>query len=599
MPAHKHRDEIPKYGLWWNALIHPIQIEIEMIRRGGRFQKKDRTWVGEGLFHHYKQLETLLWPEKEWHKWNLMQLELWLKHRTVVVLGAASTGKTHSAATDHLADYYCFPDCTTVLCCSTTVPRLEDRVWGEIKKYHKLARSRHEWIPGHLTEGKLRITTDSRFDSEDGRDFRNGLIGVAVLRGETYVGIGNFVGIKNKRVRLLGDELSLLPRAFIDAISNLDANPDFKATGLGNPKDITDALGVLGEPAVHLGGWEGDIDQGPGTKTWATKRPDGICIQLPGSDSPNLDGKMRIPLITQEKIDRDIAMYGMDSMQYTMMNEGRMPKGQGSRRVITRQKCLKFGALEEPIWVDQNITKIGGLDAAYGLTGGDRTIFCEVQFGKGIDKNGNQHNQIALVHIGLVPVNAAIDEPPEDQIAAYVKQQCELRNIPPDNMFFDSTGRGSLMAAFARLEGWRGAGVQCVEFGGKPSERQVSDNIKILCRDYYSKFVSELWFSVAFAITSSQFRGMTEEVMREGCMREWRLIGGKTEVETKEDMKKKTGRSPDLFDSLAVAVEGARRKGFVIQNATKVMPQTDEVWKDKLRAKARALHESSALNYSV
>lgn len=599
MAASKHRNQFPKYGLWWPDIIHPIQIEMDMIRKGGRYKKRDGTEVGEGLFFHYKQLETYLWPEKEWHKWNILQLESWLKYRTIVVIGASSTGKTHSAATDHLADYYCFPDCTTVLCCSTTKESLEKRIWGEIKKYHKLARSRFEWIPGHLTEGRLMITTDSRFDSEDGRDFRNGLTGVPVQRGETYVGMGSFVGIKNKRVRLLGDELSLLPRAFIDSISNLDANPDFKATGLGNPKDITDALGVLGEPAVHLGGWEGDIDQGPGTKTWETKRPDGICIQLPGSDSPNLDGKMSIPLITQEKINRDVAMYGMDSMQYTMMNEGRMPKGQGSRRVITRQKCLKFHALEEPIWVDQKITKIGGLDAAYGLTGGDRSIFCEVQFGQGIDKNGNHHNQIALIYIGLVPVSAVVNEPPEDQIAAYIKQQCENRQIPPDNMFFDSTGRGSLMAAFARLEGWQGANVQCVEFGGKPSDRPVSDNIRVSCRDYYSKFVSELWFSIAFAITSGQFRGMTEEVMREGCMREWRLVNGKTEVETKEDMKKKTGRSPDLFDSLCCAMEGARRKGFVIHNAPKLLPPADNTWKEKLRDRARELHSGSMLNYSV
>ena len=131
-------------------------------------------------------------------------------------------------------------------------------------------------------------------------------------------------------MRVIGDELSLLPPAFIHAISNLDKNPSLKVIGLGNPKDTMDALGMLAEPAPHLGGWDGGIDQTPGTKTWETRRKGGICIQLPGDDSPNLDGKLGCPLITQEAIDRDISFYGTDSVWFSMMDMGRMPRGQGS-----------------------------------------------------------------------------------------------------------------------------------------------------------------------------------------------------------------------------------------------------------------------------
>jgi hypothetical protein len=49
-------------------------------------------------------------------------------------------------------------------------------------------------------------------------------------------------------------------------------------------------------------------------------------------------------------------------------------------------------------------------------------------------------------------------------------------------------------------------------------------------------------------------------------MREYGIAAGnRIELETKDDTKKRMGRSPDLFDWLATAVEGARRMGFRIQ----------------------------------
>jgi len=580
-----------------------------MIRRGGKWTKRDESVAGEGLFFHMKRMQQLLHPDKVWHKWNDLLLENFIDHRVIGVLGPASSGKTREAADFARMIYYCHPDCTTVICTSTERETLEDRVWGEIKSQHRLAKKQYEWIPGHLIESKQRLVTDARNsgDAEDGRDFRNGMVGVPTKKGGSYQGMGAFAGRKNKIVILIADEASLLPRIFVDAFANLSKNNPhgessnplfgFKGIALGNPKDTTDALGVICEPAPELGGWDGGIDQTPKTKTWNIRWPDGICVQLPGSDSPNLDGKLGIPLITQEHIDADIKFYGEDSLQFTMMDMGRMPRGQGSRRVLTRQMCNKFHALEEIVWKDNNRTKIGFLDAAYRGVGGDRTIFGELQYGIAIDQEGKERQMMCLIDTMLVPVSVKIDEMPEDQIALFVKDQCEKREIIPENVFFDSTGRGSLMSAFARL--WS-AYVQCVEFGGTASERPVSREILTLCKDYYFNFVSELWFSFRLVVESRQFRGLTEEVMNEFCFREWKNVGAnKIQVEPKDKMKIKSGRSPDLADALVAGLEGARRKGFVIQKLS--APKADEpaIWKEKMRDRARALHYSSTLNYSV
>lgn len=608
----KPKSKIEKYGLLWEPLRDPLDIEFYMIRKGGQWPGANGNTIGEGLFHHYKRAASLIWPHIVWHKWNELILEKYVgNNRTIAILGPASTGKTFTAAMCVLLDYFIFPDQTTVLVCSTTKELLEQRIWGEIKSLFKSAKRKYEWLPGHLIEGRLRIVTDSKDEVSEGRDFKNGLLGIPCKKGNDFVGLSDFAGNKAKRMRLAGDELSLLPGAFIHAISNLDKNPDLKVLGLGNPKETTDALGVLAEPSAEIGGWDGGIDQTPGTKTWPTRRPNGIAIQLPGDDSPNLDGKLGCDLITQEAINRDIAFYGTDSVWVSMMDLGRMPRGQGSRRVLTRQLATKHGAMSEPNWLDSNRKKIGSLDAAYSGVGGDRCLLTFGEFGSEAeaidtgriitaiisqDTSSPRHRQLfAFTETILVPIDTSSPEPPEDQIALFVMQQCQSRNVPPENFFYDSGMRTGLVQSFARLWSTQTNSIDC---GGKPSERKVSANIDVICRDYFSKFITEIWFNVRHCCEAGQLRGLTEEMLLEFCQREWMVVSGnKIEVEPKRNMKTKTGRSPDLADSGALCLLGAILRGFIIQRLTSPkQQQTDHRWKRELKDRAHALWQNSQLN---
>lgn len=601
------------YGLTWEPYITPLEIEREMIRMGGQRTMKNGVVAGNGLEFHYKAFQSLLWPRKVWHRWNERLLHEFLTHRTIAILGAASTGKTHEAACFGISDWFCFPDETTVLICSTTKERLEDRIWGEIKSLFGQAKQLHPHLPGYIIEGRLRIVLARRSEALEGRDFRNGVIGVPCKRGETYVGLSDFIGIKNKRMRVIGDELSLLPGAFVDAISNLDKNPDLKAIGLGNPKDPLDALGRLAEPSSHMGGWEAGLDQAPGIKSWPTRRPDGVCVQLPGDDSPNLDGTLGAPLITREQMARDEAFYGRNSLWFSMFNLGQMPRGSGNRRVLTLQMCQKFGALKEPIWKDTARTKIAFLDAAYRGTGGDRCIFGTLEFGFEAQPEAvpdevasaiifqradqRKHRQIIAVKIiKNVPINIGVAELPEDQIVDFVKKECQADGIEPTNFFFDAGMRTSLVTAFAR--NWSPL-VNSIDFGGKPSgDRMVSDDIQILCKDYYSKFVTELWFNVSYAVQAAQVRGFTHEIVEEFAGREWGIVAGnKHEVEPKDAMKTKFGRSPDVADAIVCGFWGALQKGFHISklNARNGSKKYDKSW-DNFRQKARQLWKAGAID---
>lgn len=625
--VHKSSGRFLKYNLWWSPYTDPLAMELDMIKHGGKWAKQDGSEAGMGLQFHYRKFQELAWPFKIWEKgpfknhWAEQCLEVYLNNTYIGAMGCAGSGKSDSFGGNVLTDWYAHSSCTTVLVSSTDLKSLELRIWGMIKKYHKAVKSEHPWLPGYLIEGKQMLTLDAREECVEGRDFKNGIIAVACKKGNQFVGLGPLIGIHNKRVRLLADECNLMPRAFLDAASNLSKCEDFKLVGLGNPNETTNAHGFLCEPSVELGGWEGGIDQTPGTKTWKTRFPNGVCIQLPGSDSPNMRAPEGEPppfpfLITRQQMTDDAQIWGKDDWHYTMMNEAKMPRGQGSRRVLTRQSCTKFGAFKEPNWRDTRRTKIAFLDAAYRGVGGDRCVFGELQFGfevEPLDANkllssivsqkrdpDNGRQIVALIDLTTIPISSAQGaESPEDQIVKFVMESCNARDIIPENFYFDAGMRTSLVTAFSRL--WSPQ-VQSIDCGGKPTEAQVSSEIRTSCRDYYSKFVTELWFSVRMAVEAGQFRGLTEEAVTEFSQREWKMVSGnRIEIESKEDMKLKTGRSPDLADAVAVGLFGARQKGFVITKLSSLIPPNKRGpdWRDELKKKARKLAASGQLNFKA
>lgn len=552
--------QVQKYGAWWDH-NDPIQIEMESIRLGGKWICSSGVECGLGLFDHYLNLQKLLWPHKKWHRWNLLLLKSFIENRIVGVLGCASSGKTKESADWALTNYFIWPHETTVMISSTDSRSLELRIWGEIKKAWILAKDVDETLAGHVIGSKQMITTDGK-DAE-ARDFRNGIIGIPAVQNGTFVGIGKLVGIKNTRIIMVGDEMQFMSLSLFDSVANLNKNAGFQCIALGNPKDRMDPLGKIAEPCEEDGGWEGQ-EEPEKTTCWKTRFGGGIAVNLVGTDCPNFDVPRGTPppfpfLITPEQIEEDEKFYGRDSLQFSMMNKGVMPKESVSRRVITRSMCEKFHAMDEPVWEGDKRTRIAGLDAAYGAVGGDRCMFMEMDFGP--DRTGKQ----IIACIGnpvVVPVSVRNVGLPEDQIVIFVKAECERRGIPPENVFYDSTGRGTLMASFARL--WSVA-VNPVEFGGKATNRPVAADSTKTCYEHFSKFVSELWFAVRMAIEADQFRGLPEDAMNEGCMREWQLVsGGRVEIEPKEKTKLRMGRSPDIFDCVVTTLEGARRRGFQI-----------------------------------
>ena len=596
------------YSLLDNSLL----LEMDAIRRGGKWKDKSGNERGLGLPAHYKNACQLLWPHADWHRWTeLCNTEIRRPGAKVtVIMGAGSTGKTFNAGWEYLIEYYCNPHNTLVLISSTDLSSLEGRVWGEIKSLHQLAYDRFRWLPGYLIDSKHCITTDRLEQDEyeeqsSTRDLRKGVMCIPTVQGNKNVGLGKWIGRKQTHMRLIADDVTAMSPTFLSAFANLNNNIDFQAIVLGNPNDILDPLGVAAEPKD---GWTAHLEPTK-TEVWDTQFYSGRCINLVGTDSPNFDfpddQPARYPyLVSRKKIEETETAFRKDSYEYYSQCVGVMRISQMSRRIVTRDLCRQFQAQEQAVWSGKSQRiKIGALDAAYG---GDRCVGGHAEFGECLDSK----TRLQFVPPHIVPVKYKTGSPmeEEDQISEFEKTYCETNGVPPENFHHDSTGRGSLGTSLSRIWSPR---CNPVEFGGSPTKRPVSletytvDKITGLqrlkrCDEHYSKFVSELHYSLRMAIEADQIRGLPDEVMNELCMREWdRVAGDKIEVESKIKMKERIRRSPDLADWAAIILEGARRKGFIISKLGGQPPKSNAPdWLDKKLKSDRELRKSKQLTYA-
>jgi hypothetical protein len=359
---------------------------------------------------------------------------------------------------------------------------------------------------------------------------------------------------------------AVMQPSLLDGYTNWMANSRFKGVMAGNPTDISDPLCVASEPP---GGWDTFIDNGK-TQVWRSRWLNAFCVAYDGRDTPNNDEpKDSFPFLANSGyVQKLIDTYGADSWQVYQQGIGKPSRGMVSNRVITIGLCERHGAFKSAIWKGTPRTKIYALDPAYG--GGDRCVGGECEFGE--DKDGNLIFSVGTPEIIPIRLNSSLDA--EDQIAEFIKQQSERLDLKPENIFYDSFGRGTLGNSFAKVFG--ASCPQPVDSGARTTTRPVRFDLFVdekegekrlkRCDEHYSKFVTEMWFSTREAIESNQVRNLPANVAQEGQLRLFKVVAGnKVEVESKDDMKERVKKSPDLYDWFAIAIEGARRMGFKIE----------------------------------
>lgn len=604
----ERRPEKPRlssYGLRWSKQIrNQLDVELQMIRAGG-YKEIDGKAYGKGLFHHFREAQSLLWPEDDHHRWSDLILKSLCEERITVVQGPRDSGKTRGISKFGLVDYWAFPEETLILISSTGMRELELRVWGDLKSLFQRALERYPYLSGKVSHANHGIFTDLLQDNADVRDMRKGIICVPCLGGDgEWIGMERYVGIKQKRRRLLGDEMQFMHAMYVNVLDAMDKG-DFKGGFVGNP--IGGNGKALDKVAEPRGGW-GSIGEVTKTTSWRNKYG-GVTINLVGTDSPNFDKdrpKDYPYLITQEDVDRVSSRNGRDSAQFWTLISGVRKTGVDAYRVLTVEICERCGAFNTATWSNLTRTKILGVDAGFG---GDACEIEYIEFGE--DVGGIMVVEFSPTITIPVGVSSAITK--EDQIALGVKGHAARLGVSDENIFFDAGMYATLAISMARI---MSPAVNAVNFGGPATDRPVSEDLMIFdpktkerrpirCVEQYSKFVTELWYSVRELVEAKQARALPQDVAEEFAMREWHWVPGpfgqRYELETKLECKARMGgQSPNKADASSIALEGARRRGFLIKNPKDLRGRQsqEEDWLEKELAKYHKFIKSSQLKYN-
>jgi hypothetical protein len=501
---------------------------------------------GLGAHNHLKNAIQALWPENFgsgkvgycWHEWMERRCHDFCYEPELILWGAGATGKSTDIGILYLADWYAAPDKTTSIVCSTTLPMLNRRIFGEIVRYHRMNYGR---VPGEYRATKHSIVLGDE-------NSKNGIFGFAVLQGSVEQARDNIIGQHNERVRLCIDECQSTREAAVAARSNLEKGArDFRFHALGNPLSWLDPLGNLSIPR------SGNTEEiTPEKESWRTKTG-GLCTFYDGRKSPAIRDSIRLHfLITARDIARSAEKEGEDSPDYWQFTIGFIAPEGMLNTVLSDSLIMKHEAMKRAEWGEAFVW-MSGLDPSYS-SGGNRCMYQAAKYGLFTSGVYGVEFQPPI----RIKLRAGGSEAITDQIVKRVDQLNRSMGIEPKNFACDTTG--SQVTLGDAIEAKIGKGIHRVDSSSRPTTRPVSIRDSTPSNEKYGNLVTELWFAMNQFVINGQIRGLDREGAIEFCSR--MIIPGRPmRLESKREMKKRTANvSPDNADAKCVIIDMVRSR---------------------------------------
>ena len=494
----------------------------------------------------------------------------------ICLAGAASMGKSFPVALWIYLDWCSAPHCTSSWVATTTLGASEDRIWGIISKLWKSASVQY----GKLIDYRHMIVWGGASNDED-KDYRNAIKALAFQSGnEGQKAIDTTRGRKNDRVRLALDELPEMELGAITARVNLSANNDITFIGIGNPSAGDNPHTRWAMPKGHS-----NFDSvNPDLMKWETET--GVCLFYNGMKSPNFDAPPNEPSPFPFLMDRkkqEIMLkqcYGDENaIDYVRNAIGWWPKTGFAQTILTADLIRNADTNEEPLWDSEGFTKVAGFDTAFTV-GGDRCVLTIAKLGY---VRGTRNRVMWLESQKVIQLSANAAAEFEIQLATEVVALCRTAGVQPSKFGMDVSGDGGRVGQAIIREWLRfdssGAAIALISSMGKPTDRIAAEVDKRPCKDVYDRLVSEYYYSCYHAFKSRVLFGVdpASDLARELCLRRYTIKSKKISIETKDELKGRTGYSPDLSDSLIYALEMARRIGLVFIGNDKPVP-TNRFW---------------------
>jgi hypothetical protein len=494
---------------------------------------------------HFWNIVEMLWGEGCPVKfvrtpWAEEMTEAACKHDYVAITGCGSSGKSEWAGVWAVINWLCAPKETLVLCTSTTMQEGRKRIWSKVRKYYQAVPG----LPGKLIEHPSPQIKLPECDDTTG---------ITLLPGQpskAREAVSKLIGLKQERIIFVADELSELSEAILEAaFTNLTLNDHFQLIGLSNAKSYFDPFGILATPKF---GWASiNVEM----SSWETER--GIALHFDGEKSPNFDHPTDIYPIYGRKQMLDHKKLGLNSPGYWRQCRGFWCPSGNSAKIYTEADLLKH-KVDRKVehWFNPPV-KIAGFDPSF-TTDGDR---CIIYFGLVGEEIETGRTIVQLD--GYEELHADVtkkDDPINYQFARQFRDLCTQRGVQAFHAGLDST---NIPFADIVSELWSRE-VLRVPFGGAASEMMVSDFTNKPASELYANRVTEIWFGGKRLLDGDQMCNVPPELAREMCEREYETVkrGPHTVslAESKTQMKRRAGRSPDIADACFVMLQVARER---------------------------------------
>lgn len=575
------------YGRKWKKGTPRIAIEFACYRI-----KWPREKGGLGAEGHFRNAFKLLWPKYEWSEWVDEIIHAWCTYKWIVIIGHERASKTYTIAHCALLDYLADPINTLTSLATVTFEGLKFRMWGDLQRAFETCEGYpvHELMAMRSTTNELRMFP-REFKAEAAEKMQ--VHGMAVNQNKDAE--GRIRGGHAPRRRILLDEAQNIADPIFQAVINPMSAPDAKCAMLTNPVERISKFGEWCEP---LNGWASVSEN---DRSWPLKKfANSICLHLDGLQSPNVKANTNkfTGLLTRENIEEIRRAHGEDSVQWWSLVRGWFPPDGMVSRVFPSAVITKG---KPSIIFDFRPEQCASLDPAFDHDN------CVLHFGQ-LGRPVFGVNRYAINAVESMTLKLTVSpgsEPKDYQIAHQVMRECKSRDIKPEHFIMDGTGGGRGVVAILQKE-WSND-IQVVMYGGAATDRPLRGDNPMKCSELYRWFVSELWFRACECVKDGILGGIgnldsrTEEDL---YARRYTLVqGAKGQlqmVESKPDMKKRIGRSPDHGDTFVQFGELLVRLGTFVGQPMPGSPQSpSSKWeKHRQRAKATNSRQSEAKEFS-
>jgi len=578
------RGYVSKYGVMWKPWLNEkgkilCQKPDWEIERDCYLKCMDGQQAGYmlGAAEHFIRYTNIICqrhpkPPEPVFEWNPNAVEILNRHieyRFLSVEGHASSSKTRTMAAIGVFNFLASPHNTAVLLTSTTLKDSRHRIWGDVELIWQHAGEFFQWwshangiatynkweeaLPGELVSSQGFI----RYRQGTKQSDKFGLMLISGDRSKVQEGVGKIKGFKAKRMFVLLDELADMPEAVIKAVeSNLAANIETRIISGQNPVDHYDTGGKFSTPSEEEGGWQGiTLD----STFWKTVNPDtntprGACLRFDGEKSPNVTSKKKLwsGLLTYEGYEDGRKRLGEESPEFYQQYRGfRCPTG-ASDSIFCSADIVKYDGAKKAIWGHEGTRMCAGFDPSFSH-GGDRAVLFPAKVGRMSNGlMGIEFQQHIILDQGLKASDSK-----HEQVIAKLIEKCRELQIPLQNLAIDITGGGDPLAALIARD-WGNDFIR-VSFGSKASEIPVSLTDRRKGCDRFHNMTAELWYVGRDLLRSGQMRGISADLAQELCQRHYETRNGRIKVESKEDMKARIGKSPDIGDGGCLALFAARK----------------------------------------